>query len=363
YAVATAPDGLTALATIRATPPDLVLSDVMMPGLDGFALLKELRSGPDTRALPVILLSARAGEESRVEGIEAGADDYLVKPFSGRELLARVRSTLELARMRREVTAASEQAAGAARQLEAERQARAEVERASQLKDEFLATLSHELRTPLSAILGWSQMLVNGHTHDPQLTRGLQTIERNARAQKRIVEDLLDMSRILGGKLGIEARSVDLGAVVHAAVDTTRPAAVARGIELAVTLDPLAGPVHADPDRLQQVLWNLLSNAVKFTPRGGQVTVTLGRAGDDLEVRVADTGQGIEPAFLAHVFDRFRQADGSMTRAHGGLGLGLAIARQLVELHGGRIEAHSEGPGRGSLFVVTLPGPAAPPGA
>jgi PAS domain S-box-containing protein len=238
--------------------------------------------------------------------------------------------------------------------LSSERAARADAERASHMKDEFIATLSHELRTPLNAILGWSQILAQSQD-SRDLSEGLRTIERNARAQTQIIEDLLDMSRIINGKVRLDVQRVDLAPVVQSAVEAVRPAADAKGVRLQVVLDPLAGPVSGDPGRLQQVFWNLLSNAVKFTPRDGRVQVLLERVNSHLEVSVIDTGEGITPDFLPHVFDRFRQADASSTRRHGGLGLGLSIARQLVEMHGGSVRAKSAGLGHGATFTVALP--------
>jgi PAS domain S-box-containing protein len=238
--------------------------------------------------------------------------------------------------------------------LESERSARSESERASRMKDEFLANLSHELRTPLNAILGWAQILRGSRNMD-DIGEGVDIIERNARVQTQIIEDLLDMSRIISGKLRLDVQRVDLANIVQAAVETVRPAADARGIRLQIVLDPLAGPVSGDPGRLQQAFWNLLTNAVKFTPRGGRVQVFLERINSHLEVSVIDTGEGIDPAFLPHVFDRFRQADGGTTRRHGGLGLGLAIVKQLIELHGGTVRAKSSGKGCGSTFSISLP--------
>jgi signal transduction histidine kinase/DNA-binding response OmpR family regulator len=651
YEVETAADGEAALGAARARTPDLVLTDVMMPRLDGFGLLKALREDPATSVVPVILLSARAGEESRVEGIEAGADDYLVKPFAARELLARVGTHLDLARARREeeertaadlramrrlyevgnlcsraghdfeqclaevvdtavaitgadkgnlqlldaesgalriaahrgfaepflkffesVSLAEASVCGAAlrsgvrvvvedvtrseifagqpslgvlleadvravqsvplvsssgevlgmisthfrqphrpaerelrlidllarqaadylerrraeealresehrfrtlfesmdegfcvievifderqnpvdyrfleinpvfekqtgikdakgrlmreiapeheqhwfdiygrialtgetlrfenpaaalgryydvcafrvgpaeqrrvgivfnditerrrageereRLLKRAQEARAAAEEASRLKDEFLATVSHELRTPLNAILGWANMLRRGMVDGGMSAHGLEVIERNARAQNQLIEDLLDVSRIITGKLRLDVQPVGLWEVIQAAADVVRPAADAKEIRLQLLLDPNAGPVSGDPQRLQQVVWNLLSNAVKFTPKGGCVQVRLERVNSHVEIAVSDTGDGIEADFLAHVFERFRQADGSYTRAHGGMGLGLAIVRHIVELHGGTVKAESEGTGRGATFTVTLP--------
>ncbi len=239
--------------------------------------------------------------------------------------------------------------------LRRERMARAEAERASRMKDEFLATLSHELRTPLHAILGWSKIL--SRQGNAELAKGLEVIERNARAQTKIIDDLLDMSRIISGKVRLDVQGVDLAAVARLAVDTVRPAADAKRVRLKTVLDPLAGPVNGDPNRLQQVLWNILTNAVKFTPRGGRVQVLLERVKSHLELSVIDSGQGISPEFLPHVFDRFSQADASNTRPHAGLGLGLAIVKQLVELHGGSVRAQSAGPGQGATFSIELPLP------
>ncbi len=239
--------------------------------------------------------------------------------------------------------------------LESERAARTEAQRASRMKDEFLATLSHELRTPLNAILGWSQILARGVPSKEDLAEGLATIERNARAQTQIIEDLLDMSRIISGKIRLDVQRLDLADVVRAAVDSLKPAADAKGLRLTAVLDPLAGPVSGDPARLQQVLWNLLTNAVKFTPRGGRVQALLERVNSHLEVSIIDTGEGISAEFLPYVFDRFRQSDASSTRRHGGLGLGLALVKQLVELHGGSVRAKSPGAGGGSTFTISLP--------
>jgi PAS domain S-box-containing protein len=238
--------------------------------------------------------------------------------------------------------------------LERERAARADTERASRMKDEFLATLSHELRTPLNAILGWAHILRAAPPAE-DVSEGLEIIERNARVQTQIIEDLLDMSRIVSGKVRLDVQRVELAEVVRAAVETVRPAADAKGIRLQAVLDPLAGPISGDANRLQQVFWNLLTNAVKFTPKGGRVHVLLERVNSHLEVSVIDTGEGIQPDFLPHVFDRFRQADGGTARRHGGLGLGLAIVKQLIELHGGSVRVKSGGAGLGATFTVNLP--------
>jgi signal transduction histidine kinase/DNA-binding response OmpR family regulator len=477
--------------------------------------------------VPVILLSARAGEEARVEGVKAGADDYLSKPFSARELVAHVSAHLQMARVRREANQAlrdSERqllaelsamarmqqvstrlvqagdfstllhdildaaieitgadmgniqlledgvlkivaqrgfqkpfldffnavheghaacgtamdkgervivedvansdiftgtpaldvvlAAGAlavqstplvsrfgrvlgmfsthynephrpsehvlhqldvlARQaadlierkqaeeereelLAAERVAREAADAASRAKDEFLATVSHELRNPLNAMLGWARVLSGGTLNEETMARGLKAIEQNAKAQAQLIEDLLDVSRIISGKFRLKVEPIRVVRVIEAAIDSMRPAAEAKGVRLQATLDPDAEPVSGDAGRLQQVVWNLLSNAVKFTPKGGCVQVRLTRINSHIEIEVSDTGQGIAPEFLPYVFDRFRQADGSTTRRHGGLGLGLAIVRHIAELHGGSVTADSPGKDQGATFTVRLP--------
>jgi signal transduction histidine kinase/DNA-binding response OmpR family regulator len=525
-------DGEEALARIQSQVPDLVLSDVMMPKLDGIGLIKTLRSAETTRHLPVILLSARAGEEARIEGLEHGADDYLVKPFSAREVTARIGTALALARERRvmetalreearlleklnrvaamvaaeldlsrvvqAVTDAATELSGAAfgsffynvkddkgeaywlyslsgapreafsnfpmprntqvfeptfsgtgivrsaditadprygrnaphhgmpkghlpvrsylavpvksrsgsvlgglffghpepgifteraerlvagiaqhaaiaidnaqlyeqakamelRQaglFESERVARAAAEQAARIKDEFLATISHELRTPLNAIVGWVNVLQSSGARPADVQRAVDVIKRNAQAQAQLIEDLLDMSRIVTGKVRLDVQPVLLSSVIESAITSVLPSAAVKEIRVQRVLDPLAGPIKGDPGRLQQVMWNLLTNAIKFTPKGGRVQVTLERVNSHLEITVSDTGIGIEPEFLPMVFDRFRQADSSASRQHQGLGLGLAISKELIELHGGTIRAKSPGKGGGAVFVISLP--------
>jgi PAS domain S-box-containing protein len=601
FEVNSASDGVEALEAARRHKPALVVSDVMMPNLDGFGLLRALRSDSELAGLPVILLSARAGEEATLEGIQAGADDYLIKPFSARELLARVQAQIERKRFEQKLAAAEQrlrtalatakmatwewdlvtgeinasstiadvfglrpgqtfvnselgfslvhpderaryralveeaarrgedfrtefrivrpcdgrvalleahgqairdtnspgirmvglvtditerrQAQAALQRSEerlafsvkaaelgtffcpmplgkiiwnnkgkehfwlppdaevdfelfysilhpedrertraavkrtvfdqepydieyrtvapdgrvrwvrakgrayydpdgnptrfdgvtlditelkrverfreetlaAERAAREEAERVSRMKDEFLATLSHELRTPLNAILGWSHILSRNPDGPETAREGLQAIERNARAQTQMIEDLLDMSRIIAGKVRLDVQRLALADVVTAAVQSVLPSAELKGVRLLTVLDQYAGPVAGDANRLQQVVWNLLNNAIKFTHRGGQVQVVLERVNSHLELSISDTGEGIAPEFLPHLFERFRQADASTTRRHGGLGLGLSIVKQLVELHGGTVRAKSPGLGKGSTFTITLP--------
>jgi PAS domain S-box-containing protein len=252
------------------------------------------------------------------------------------------------------------ESAGAEREalLEAERTARIEAQRSAKVKDEFLASLSHELRTPLNAILGWAQVLRSKGAHGrsaDDVERAMEIIERNARAQVRLIDDLLDLSRILGGRMRLDVQEVGLVDVVQSTVDSVEPTAQAKGIRVETVLDPQGGVVSGDAARLQQVFWNLLTNAVKFTPKGGRVQVILQRVNSHVEVSVADTGIGISADFLPHVFDRFSQADTSLQRRQGGLGLGLAISKQLVELHGGSIHAKSFGEGKGATFTVHLP--------
>jgi signal transduction histidine kinase/DNA-binding response OmpR family regulator len=515
YRVETAGDGRAALDRIATAPPDLILTDVMMPTIDGFGLLAAVRADEKVRSVPVILLSARAGQEARIEGLHAGADEYLVKPFTARELLASVTSQLRLARLRREseaermrllqenaevtatlnevgalvssdldrtnvvqaVTDAATElttaefgaffynlinesgewytlytisgvpreafskfpmprntevfeptfkgrgvvrspditadphygrnapyhgmpsghlpvrsylavpvkgrsgsvigglffghsavdrftahherlavgiAAWAAMALE-NASLYTSVQEASRLKDEFLASLSHELRTPLNAILGYARLLRSGMVPPDKQQKALDTIERNVTSLTQIVEDVLDVSRIVSGKIRLNVQTVDFPAIVRTAVDSIALAAEAKGLRVETVLDPNAGPISGDPERLQQVLWNLLSNAVKFTNRDGKVQVRLERVGSHVEVVVSDSGVGIAQEFLPHVFERFRQADAGITRERGGLGLGLSIARQLAEMHGGTIEASSGGVGTGATFRVKLP--------
>ena len=349
YEVEAVADGEAALDRARLQHYDLVLSDVMMPKLDGFGLLRALRGEEGTQAIPVILLSARAGEESRVEGMGAGADDYLVKPFSARELLARVEAHLSLHRVRKEAEESLKQL------MVAEQKARANAEMANRVKDEFLAMLSHELRTPLNAIIGWSHLLKKGQLNERDREHGINVIDRNAEAQRAIIDELLDISRIVTGKLKLEKQPVDLATAISTAIDSLRPAAESKNIEIITSIDSEAGSVSGEPVRLQQVIWNLLSNALKFTPSGGRINVDLNVVGKSLEVTISDNGEGIDPEFLPSIFERFRQADSSTRRMHGGLGLGLSIVRSLVEMHDGEIHAASDGKGKGTTFTLTLP--------
>lgn len=241
------------------------------------------------------------------------------------------------------------------RALVGEQIARAEAETANRMKDQFLATVSHELRTPLNAIIGWSHLLKSGNLDHTTSERALETIDRNAKSQAQLIEDILDVSRMITGKLRLNRELVDISSVINAAIDSVQLAIDSKGIRLNVTLDPSARHTMGDSSRLQQVVWNLLANAIKFTPSGGNIEVKVKRAVSNLQICVSDSGQGISPSFLPHIFEHFRQADGTTTRLHGGLGLGLAIVRQLVELHGGSIQAESRGEGLGCTFTIELP--------
>lgn len=269
--------------------------------------------------------------------------DYLIKEEVSKEALRRSEEQLRVALEERE------------RLLVREREARAEAEESSRLKDEFLATVSHELRTPLTAVLGWTHLLRDGRLDDKAAVHALETVERNAQAQQQLIEDLLDVSRVITGKLRLDVRAVAPASFIKAAIEAVLPAAEAKGIVLEESLPPDTVAIAGDPARLQQVVWNLLSNAIKFTPRGGRVRVSLELEGSHVEIFVTDTGDGIKPEFLPFVFDRFRQEDGTTTRRHGGLGLGLSIVRHLVELHGGTVRAESAGEGKGATFAVRLP--------
>jgi signal transduction histidine kinase/CheY-like chemotaxis protein len=269
------------------------------------------------------------------------------------QLVSELRAELAFSRAALQAALATNQSAVDVGQTERTRWA--ESERLGKIKDEFLANLSHEIRTPLNAILGWSQLLKPGQTSNADLIEGLEVITRNARSQARLIDDLLDMSRIISGKMRLEVQRVDLPAVIDAAIESVKPAAEAKGMKLQQVIDPVAGPVTGDPNRLQQVVWNLLSNAIKFTPKGGRVQVVVERSNSHVELSVSDTGKGIAADYLPHVFERFSQADASPKRGYTGLGLGLAIVKSLAELHGGSVRVKSGGEGKGTTFIVSLP--------
>ena len=329
---------------------DAVITDFQLNWTDGLAVLRAVKARHP--ACPIVMFTGTGNEEVAVEAMKAGLDDYVIKtPRHYIRLPAALRGAIARAADRR---ARREAEAERDRLLELERQARAEAEAASLLKDEFLATLSHELRTPLNAIVGWVGLLRAGKLQGERFQRALESIERSARLQTRLIDDLLDVSAVITGRMRLEPQPVDLVEVTEEALESTRATADARSIRLDPELEP-PGPVAGDPDRLRQMVWNLLSNAVKFTPEGGLVRVRLEKAGAHARLTVSDTGPGIPPAFLPYAFEPFRQADGSITRAQGGLGLGLALVRRLVELHGGTVRAENASPQGGAVFVVEVP--------
>jgi signal transduction histidine kinase len=441
----------------RVKAPDAVILDWEMPGISGIEVCQFLRTQLATRSVPILMLTIHSETRDVVQGLAAGADDFLPKPYNPAELSARIMALvranrariradeaegtvrtllmqlpeavvsvdrdgrivfvnfeaqkmlsgdadslrgrllrelvggLEVARIDRatpvaladvkigprtyapaqrsyaglddrqttfsfrDVTADRLHEEERTQLLAREREARLEAEAANRAKDDFLAIVSHELRTPLNAMVGWLQLLKGSALPPERRGHALDTVERNALAQKKLVEDLLDISRIIAGNLRLMKAALDVAACVRGAIDAIRPAADAKDISLESTLEPDLTPIEGDGDRLQQMVWNLVNNAVKFTPKGGRVRVSVTREGRDVVVRVIDSGQGIDPQFLPHIFERFRQADTGTTRQHGGLGLGLAIVKHLAELHGGTIEATSAGRGQGAEFVLRLP--------
>ncbi len=370
YRVATAANGQEGLEQAIALQPDLILSDVMMPYLSGDQLVQQLRTHLALDSTPIVMLTAKADDDLRVQLLRQGAQDYLMKPFSVEELQARVGNLVavkrvrdllqqELASQNHDLEVLVEEVSLRRQELQLalstlQRQA-GELEQANRLKDEFLAIVSHELRTPLNAILGWAEALRTRKFNEAITARALETIERNARLQTQLIENLFDISRLLQGKLLLNKHPVDLRSVLKVAIQRVQPEAEAKAIALSTQMAETVNLVVGDGDRLQQVVENLLANAIKFTPKGGRVEIQLDQPGASARIRIKDTGQGIRSEFLPYVFDYFRQENSSITRQHGGLGLGLAIARQLVELHGGEIEAASPGKDQGATFTVTLP--------
>ena len=331
-----------AKCALEAGEFDVVLIDLNLPdgqGLDNFETLHE--RAPDT---PMIVLTGLSDESVAVAAIARGASDYLIKGETQSALLERsIRYAIERKRNengRLELVKA---------QIERE-----EAEAANAAKDQFLATISHELRTPLNAIMGWTSLVRSGDLDEETVAQALEVIERNARVQAQLIEDLLDVSRIISGNFRLEFGEIDLGGIVRATALTFQPQIKEKQIDLKLDLQPVP-ELCGDPTRLQQVIWNLLSNAVKFTPAQGQVRVMTQRIGDRVILEISDSGSGIASEFLPHIFDRFRQADGSTTRRHGGLGLGLAIVRHIVELHHGSVAVRSAGVGQGATFTMTLP--------
>jgi len=391
YNLVRAASGRAALKEVLKRDFALILLDVAMPDLDGYETAELIRMRERSRETPIIFLTANYRSDAHVfRGYSVGAVDYLFKPFSPeilqskvavfvelflkREALKRQRQALlhaqqeledrvrartrELAEanqlLREEVDERKRIEAERLALLESEQRARADAEAVNRLKDEFLATLSHELRTPLNAILGWSFLLTSGKGDNAMMERAIGVIRNNALAQSQLIEDILDVSRIIGGKLRLKLGRVQIREVIEAALDSVSLAAQAKALAIDRQIEDI-DPIVGDQDRLQQIVWNLLSNAVKFTPREGRVVVRLQRQGDDVVLAVEDTGIGIPEHFLPFVFDRFSQADGGATRRHGGLGLGMAIVRYLVELHGGTVTAESPGENLGATFTIVLP--------
>ena len=321
----------------RKKLPDLVLSDVMMPVMDGFEFLRRMRADEQKREIPVILLSARAGEESRIEALEASADDYLVKPFSARELLATVDAHIKTLEIRRHlITQLREQ---------------------DRRKDEFLATLAHELRNPLAPIRNGLQLIRLSNNDPARLDHATTIMQRQIEQMVRLVDDLLDVGRISRNKLELRKEMVDLESVVRSAVDTSRPVIEASQNDLQIALPAQTVLLDADPVRLAQVVSNLLNNAARYSRPGGRISLTATTLNSELTLKVSDTGIGIERDKLAQIFDMFVQLDSSDSHSQGGLGVGLTLVRRLIEMHGGTVEAHSDGAGSGSEFIIRLPIP------
>ncbi len=343
-------------AALDGAPWDVVVADYSLPQFDAVRALALLdRGGHD---IPLVVVSGTVGEARAVELMRLGARDFVLKDDLTRLAPAITRELGEAVnrQMRRQAERDREELIGRLRRaLDDAARLNRSLEEAHRSKDQFLATVSHELRTPLTAILGWARIMMTTPVSEGRDTRAMNVIERNAHAMTRLVEDLIDYAGASRGQLRLQVAPVDLVQVVDETIESSRVAAQAKGVQLERRFDADAARVIGDASRLQQVVWNLVSNAVKFTPAGGRVDITLARAERFIEVSVADTGQGISAEFLPFVFEPFRQADSTPMRAHGGLGLGLSIARHLIDLHGGRIDAQSDGLGRGARFVVRLP--------
>jgi len=325
--------------------PDVLVLDWHMPQMSGLEVCRFLRERFDEASLPILVLTATGGQDDLLEGLAAGANDFVTKTLDPAELLARV-GTLARQRLLYESLRKTELAT---------RRAREAADEANRAKDVFLATVSHELRTPLNSILGWARLLSEGTLDRETLARGLATIQRNAQIQVQLIEDILDTTRAISGKLHLELATLDLGQITRSVFDAFKPSADSRQLDLTMSIPEENFRIVGDSDRLQQAIGNLLANAVKFTAPGGSIRVELARSGASVSVAVHDTGKGIAKQFLPHVFDRFRQEDDAATRRHAGLGLGLALVRHIVAAHGGTVNAQSEGEGRGASFAITLP--------
>src|SRR6185437_13870946 len=375
--VVRARSGEEALRALERHDFALIVLDVRMPVMDGFETAAAIRQAEGPRPVPIIFVTAHGSTQAQLAKAYAlGASDFIEKPIDPEAVRSKVRVITDLSRMvqdvRRDAQAKQEQALREERErweterlrarvveqeraTAAEHVARVEAENANKLKDEFLATLWHELRTPLSAIAGWVGLINARGAVEPSFSRGMEAIDRNTRAQVKLIDDMLDTSRILAGKLRLEVTTVDLVSLIDRSVEAMRPAAERKRLSVTGKVDRDLPPALGDPDRLQQILGNVLSNAVKFTPEGGEVSLVAERDDSFARLTIRDTGKGISADFLPQMFDRFRQEHGGTSRPHSGLGIGLALARDLVELHGGTIEARSDGPGRGATFVIRLP--------
>jgi len=346
YEVEVFADGPPVLERLAAGErPDVLVLDWHMPQMSGLEVCRFLRERFDEASLPILVLTATGGQDDLLEGLAAGANDFVTKAFDPAELRARV-GTLARGRLLYDSLKKTELAT---------RRAREAADEANRAKDVFLATVSHELRTPLNSILGWARLLSEGTLDRETLARGLATIQRNAQIQVQLIEDILDTTRAISGKLHLELSTLDLAHVARAAFDGVKPSADAKQLELQLLVPEETLRVRGDSDRLQQAVGNLLANAVKFTPVGGSIRIELSSSEQSVTVSVQDTGKGIAKQFLPHVFDRFRQEDDAATRRHSGLGLGLALVRHIVAAHGGSVNARSEGEGRGASFSITLP--------
>ncbi len=353
-AVDTCDSAAEALGKIGSTDYDAIVADIKMPGMDGLALLAEIRTlRPDT---PTVLITGHGHDDLAVLALRGGAYDFVQKPIDRDYIVGSLTRAIEERERRRRVEEQQVFLGQHAELLEkiVEERTR-ELREANRLKDQFMAMLSHELRSPLGAIRMWASLLRSGKLDAERTARAIEAIERSAITQGQLVEDLLDVSRITAGKLVLDARPIDLAAVAEAAVDAVRTDAEAKQVRLEQVFELGEGRIQGDPARLQQVVWNLLANAVKFSPRGGRVLLRLARADGQAIISVRDEGEGIAAEFLPHIFEPFRQADGTSTRAYGGLGLGLAIVHDVVELHRGTIEVESKGKGQGATFTVKLP--------
>ena len=377
YQLVRAHSGREALRQLLNREFALVLLDAAMPEMDGYETAALIRAREKTRETPIIFLTANYTSESHMSrGYAVGAVDYLLKPYAPEVLRSKVNAFVEIYTKQRllkeeahalreardtleeRIRERTAQLAHANRDLavmlEREKMARGAAESINRLKDQFLATLSHELRTPMNAILGWAHMLDSRTMSADKVARAATIIKSNAKAQVQLIEELLDVSRMIGGRIALTLEPVDVCSIVDAVVESARPDAEAKGLRLKAVVPPLP-PLIADKGRLRQIVWNILSNAVKFTPEGGEIRVELHGGDGEMHFVVADTGVGIDADFLPHVFERFAQADSSSTRSHGGLGLGMAIVHHLVDLHGGAVQADSPGPNQGATFTVRLP--------